>query len=203
MIAPIADKSWFMNRLFSVLGAIAVTSLVSTASSSQPGGWTTYNDPQAGFSISYPPGWRIDRRFVYVGFGPDHEIHGVAFQIPQTLAKGTNLSSSLTGVSVDTVPAGRACDAARFIPDPNDLRTLKNAGRVWSTANTQDAGAGNFYDSAVFALPGTEPCLAVRYLIHSTNIGNYDPGTVREFDRAALIRTFAAIRHTLRLRTDR
>jgi hypothetical protein len=190
-------------KLVSALVSIAVASLISTATSSAPGGWTTYSDPQAGFAISYPAGWRVDRRFVYVGFGPDHEIHGVAFLIPVTLAKGTNLSASLTGISVETVPSGRRCDATRFIPDPQDLRTLKNAGRTWSTANAQDAGAGNLYDVAVFALPGSVPCLAVRYLIHSTNIGNYDPGSVREFDRAALIRTFAAIRHTLRLKTDR
>jgi hypothetical protein len=67
----------------------------------------------------------------------------------------------------------------------------------------QDAGAGNLYDVAIFALPGSNPCLAVRYTIHSTNIGNYDPGTVKPFDRTGLIKTFATIRRTLRLNGDR
>jgi len=201
MIAAIEGESKFMRRAAFVL-AIAASALTG-ASASSPQAWTTYADPQLGFTISYPAGWRVDRRFAYPGFGPDHEIHGVAFLVPGSLAKGTNLSSGMTGVTVESVPAGKKCDATRFIPDPRDLRTLKNAGRMWSTANTQDAGACNLYDVAVFALPGSEPCLAVRYIIHSTNLANYDPGTVRAFDRAALIRSFAAIRRTLRLRSDR
>jgi hypothetical protein len=168
-----------------------------------PHGWKTYTDAKLGFSISYPADWRIDRSYVFTGFGPDHDIHGVAFTIPQSLAKGTNLSPNMTNVSVETVSGPGACDATRFLPDPQDLRTLKNAGRTWSTANAQDAGAGNFYDIAVFALPGSKPCLAVRYFIHSTNIGNYDPGTVKAFDRVGLVKTFATIRRTLRLKGDR
>jgi len=39
----------------------------------------------------------------------------------------------------------------------------------------------------------------VRYFIHSTNIGNYDPGTIKAFDQAALVARFDAIRKTLRL----
>jgi len=168
-----------------------------------PAGWKTYRDTTLGFSIDYPSGWRVDRAHVYPGFGPDHEIHGVAFEIPRAMAKGTNLSTSLTNVSVESVPGRGTCDATRFLPDLQDLRTLKNAGRVWSTANFQDAGAGNLYDIAVFAIPGTSPCMAVRYMIHSTNIGNYDPGTVKAFDQVSLIRTFAKIRQSLRLKSDR
>jgi hypothetical protein len=168
-----------------------------------PAGWKAYSDSKAGFAIFYPAGWSVNRNYVYPGFGPDHDIHGVLFGVPESLTRGTNLSTSLTGVSVESVTGNGKCDATRFIPESQDLRTLKDAGRVWSTANTQDAGAGNFYDVAVFALPVTKPCLAVRYTIHSTNIGNYDPGTVKAFDRTGLIKKFAAIRHTLRLRGDK
>jgi hypothetical protein len=41
-------------------------------------------------------------------------------------------------------------------------------------------------------------CTAVRYLVHSTNIGNYEPGAVREFDRPALIDLFDQIRRSYR-----
>jgi hypothetical protein len=162
----------------------------------------TYHDPRGMFIVSYPPGWKVDTDYVFAGFGPDHEIHGVAFFVPDSLTTGTNLSPSLTGVSIETLPAKGSCNAARFLPDPAEPRTLKNAGRTWSTANMQDAGAGNFYDFAVFALPGRKPCIAVRYTIHSTNIGNYDPGTVKPFDRVSLIRSFAAIRQSLRLKGE-
>jgi hypothetical protein len=133
----------------------------------------------------------------YVGFGPDHEIHGVALQIPQSLTKGTNLSAHATSLSVEGVP-GNSCDAARFIPNPPNQKTVRDGGRIWSTASTSEGAAGNFYDIAVFALPESSPCLAVRYTIHSTNISNYDPNTVHPFDRTGLLKTLEAIRHTLR-----
>ncbi len=185
-----------------VAGAALILAAHAAPAPVVPADWKSYSDTANGFSISYPADWKLERRYSYVGFGPDHEIHGVAFAIPASMAAGTNLSSNMTTVSVETLPDKGICDARRFIPEPQDLKTLKNAGRVWSTANTADAGAGNLYDVAVFALPGTSPCLAVRYVIHSTNIGNYDPGTVKAFDRVALIRKFAAIRHTLRLKSD-
>lgn len=113
------------------------------------------------------------------------------------MAKGTNLSSDLTNVSVESRTARGTCDARRFIPDPGDMHDVHAGGRLWSVATQQDAGAGNFYDITVFALKNSNPCLAVRYFIHSTNVGNYDPGTVREFDRTALMRAFDKIRATL------
>ena len=38
---------------------------------------------------------------------------------------------------------------------------------------------------------------AVRYFIHSSNIGNYPEGAVREFDRQALLNQFDQIRRSL------
>ncbi len=74
-----------------------------------------------------------------------------------------------------------------------------DGGHTWSVATSGDAGAGNFYDETVYALAGSRPCLAIRYFIHSTNIANYDPGTIKEFDRSALVTMFDRIRSTLAL----
>lgn len=162
-------------------------------------GWQTYKDQRLGYSISYPASWKPDTNYIYAGFGPDHEIHGVAFQIPQTLTKGTNLSANLTSLSVEGLP-GNHCRAARFIPNPSYQKMVQDGGRSWSTAKSSEGAAGNFYDTVVFALPESSPCLAVRYSIHSTNISNYDPGSVQPFDRVGLLKTFATIRHTLRVK---
>jgi len=185
-----------------MLAVLAAAALASGAPAQAggpavPAGWRTYTNMALGYSLSYPRGWRVDPKYMYVGFGPDYPIEGVAFEIPPAMAKGTNLSSHLTNVSVETRQARGPCDARRFIPDPADMRDVREFGRVWSVATTSDAGAGNFYDITVFVLKGSSPCLAVRYFIHSTNIGNYDPGTVRKFDRAALMRVFDRVRRTL------
>jgi hypothetical protein len=49
----------------------------------------------------------------------------------------------------------------------------------------------------VYAVEGSAPCTAVRYFLHSTNIGNYPEGAVREFDRAGLRAAFDAVRNSL------
>ena len=73
-------------------------------------------------------------------------------------------------------------------------------GTEYSFATTSDAGAGNFYEEHIYALPYSKPCTAIRYLIHSTNIANYDPGTKTEFNRPALLQTFDVIRDSLTTR---
>lgn len=191
----------YFRRYAVFAGLACLLSLGAAAASPSrvPAGWLTHKNPILGYSISYPRGWRVDPAYVYPGFGPDHEIRGVGFQIPKALAKGTNLSISLTGTSVESVPPGKRCDARRFLADAQNVRTVRQDGRVWSVADGSDAGAGNFYEISVFVLATRTQCLAVRTLIHSTNIANYDPGTVKPFDREALIATFDRIRRSLKL----
>ncbi len=167
-----------------------------------PHGWKTFADRTLGYTISYPSSWRVVRDAVYPGFGPDHPITGTAFEIPKAMTRGTNLSSNLTYVSVESVavPRGKRCDVKLFMPDPENVHLQREGGRTWIVGGTSDAGAGNFYEITAYALANSKPCLAVRYFIHSTNIGNYDPGTVREFDKAALRAKFDAIRKTLKTR---
>jgi hypothetical protein len=89
------------------------------------------------------------------------------------------------------------CTASDFSSQPVIATTTTINNREYSFASTSDAGAGNFYEEHIFALPYSRPCTAIRYFIHSTNIANYDPGAIKEFDKAALLKQFDAIRDTL------
>jgi hypothetical protein len=179
--------------------ALAIASLAMSAGASPnpPAGWKTYTNHVLGYSISYPADWRMDVNYVYAGFGPDYPIMGVAFEIPAAMTAATNLKSRLTNVSVESRDRPGACDARRFIPNPADAHDITEYGRTWSVATQRDGGAGHRYDITVFVAKETSPCIAVRYFIHSMNIDHYDPGTVREFDRAALMANFDAVRRTL------
>lgn len=162
-----------------------------------PADWETFASSEYGFSLRYPPGYTINGGYVYQGLGPGHDITGVSFTIPAAMTDGTNLSDD-TRLSVETLPDVTSCTADLFLPAGADTPTeTTEYGTDYSVASLSDAGAGNLYDETVYALVGTSPCLAVRTFIHSTNLANYDPGTVTAFDEAALTAQFDAIRKTL------
>ncbi|HSM96824.1 MAG TPA: hypothetical protein VLT91_12320 [Rhizomicrobium sp.] len=164
------------------------------------GAWHTYRDTKLGFSISYPDGWRLDPDHVYGALGPGKEIHGVAFVVDPKFTAGTNLSDD-SYLAVEVLPDARTCTASLFLDDAIDKPRVKTSasGMTWSVQDGVDQGAGNAYDETVQAAIGTQPCLATRAMAHSTNIGNYDPGTVREFNRAAFNRTIDRMRESFRI----
>lgn len=165
---------------------------------SDPGGLPqVYADGVAGFSVRYPAKYSVDSDYHYQALGPGKDIYGVKFTIASSTTTGTNLSSFDTGVSVEMLPNTVACSAELFLGEGAEVSQVTDNDTEYSVGEFSGAGAGNFYEEKVWALPGTNPCVGVRYFIHSTNIHNYDPGTVAEFDRAALLSQFDAIRRTL------
>jgi hypothetical protein len=87
--------------------------------------------------------------------------------------------------------------AALFLDTIQSTSTATEGDVAYEVARGGGAGAGNLYDETIWMIPGYT-CTAVRYLVHSTNIGNYEPGAVREFDRPALIDLFDQIRRSYR-----
>jgi hypothetical protein len=167
------------------------------ATAAQAAAWHHYTDATLGYRIAYPAGWTIDTGYAFSGLGPGKEIKGVAFTIPASMTTGTNLAGD-TKLSVESLP-GSGCTPAQFVDPANDVRTLHANGRTYVAATSEDAGAGNRYETAIFVIQGTSPCIAVRYFVHSAAIGNFDPGAVQAFDHAKLIAAFDRIRATLRL----
>jgi len=49
-------------------------------------------------------------------------------------------------------------------------------------------GAGNIYEQEIYRAVKNNVCYEVIYFIHSSNIGNYTPGAVTEFDRNSLMK---------------
>ena len=188
-------------RKIACIGVVALTFAQASPAfaDSAPAGWQAYTDAKLGYSISYPQDWKTDPNFVSVSLGPDHEIKGVAFVIPQSMTLGTNLEVSNTEMSVESI-AGRNCTAPQFVNPAQNIHKLNADGRTYTAATSRDAAAGNRYDTMLFILDGTEPCIAVRHMIHYSAIQNYDPGTVRPFDRANLDKLFDSMRATLKLK---
>lgn len=159
--------------------------------------WVSFKSPSYGFSIRYPRDYTVDPAYRYE-LGPSEEISGVSFTIPEAMTKDTNLSDD-TYISVETLPDAVSCTAGPFLDADNadKVRDVKEGNTEYSVAEHDEGAAGNVYEEHVFALIGTSPCLAVRYLIHSGELGAYAPGTARAFDEPALLRQFDKIRKSL------
>ncbi len=151
------------------------------------------------FSVVYPAEFSVSDSYVYDKVNPKKPIYGVKFSIPVAMATGTNLSSFDTGISVEQLPRAKNCTGDIYLAADVKPTSITENGVEYSVATSSEAAAGNVYEEAVYALVGSAPCTALRYFIHSTAIGNYDPATIREYDRGALLGEFDKIRHSLRI----
>lgn len=149
------------------------------------------------FSVVYPSNFSKDELYSYMGF-EKKPIAGVKFTIPMTVATGTNLSAD-SYLSIESLPRAKNCTADIYVPSDVKAVQMTEGTTVYSVATTSEAGVGNLYEEYVYAFPGSAPCIAVRYFIHSMQIANFEPGAVHEFDRAALLTAFDEIRRSLTL----
>lgn len=161
---------------------------------------TTYAYPPLGFSIQYPKNYSINESYMYQGLG-EEGIPGIKVTVPKDVSDKTNLSSD-SGVSIEYVPNAETCTASIFLYGNPTATTMTDGGVSYSVATDSGAGAGNIYEEKVYALAGANPCIAVRYFIHSTQLANYPEGTKKAFDREQLLAEFDAIRHSLTLKNQ-
>src|SRR3989344_3246773 len=152
------------------------------------------------FTIAYPSTYSVDDAHAYDQF-EGKSIAGVKFTIPESETVGTNLSSD-THLSVESLPRAQNCTGDIYIVPNVKAVDLTVGSTTYSVATSTGAAAGNIYEEQVFAIKDSKPCTAVRYFIHSSNIGNFAPAegestSVKEFDRSALLRAFDEIRDSL------
>ncbi len=155
------------------------------------------------FSIQYPPNYILDDAYSYEKF-KGKSIVGVKFVIPESFASGTNLSAQGTGVSVEMLPRAKKCTADIYILEDVKAIDLTMGSTTYSVATTSGVAVAsdNFLEEQVFAVKNSSPCVAVRYSLNSTAIGDAPPAqagepAMREFDHSALIRAFDDIRNSL------
>jgi hypothetical protein len=156
----------------------------------------SYSNSALGFSINIPKDYTTDESYLYQALGPGKDIKGVKFTIPESLSEGTNLGSD-SYLSVEEIPGAAECSASMFLEQGTNIKSLTENGVDYSFAFSSGAAAGNRYDETVYAIPGSDPCLAIRYFIHYSVFENYPEGAVRRFDEQALINQFDQIRRTL------
>ncbi len=73
-------------------------------------------------------------------------------------------------------------------------------GVTFTESASTGVGAGNVYEQTYYRALQDGMCFEITYFIHYGNIGNYDPATVTEFNRGALIQSFDEVLSTFTLR---
>jgi len=165
--------------------------------------WSIFASSSMGVSFKYPQGYTLAPQ-QYTELGPGKTIFGVKAVIPPGEATGTNLADdsylSVEEISTSTPQiSGGWCTPTLFLGlGPKDsLQQVSDNGTNYLTASSTGAGAGNRYEEWVWTLPGTDPCVAVRYFIHYSVIENYPPGKVEAFNEQQLLSEFDGIRRSL------
>lgn len=151
------------------------------------------------FSVVLPEEYTVEENYVHE-VSPTQRVAGVRFIVPSSIATGTNLSTD-SAITIESVPQPSVCTAELFTDYPDQKPDIVTEnGKTYSVIKTADAGAGNRYEESIYAIEGTDPCIAVRYFIHSTAVENYPAGTVKEFDKQKLLNEFEKIRQSLILK---
>lgn len=158
-----------------------------------PGGqWSVYATPVLGV-IQYPTAFTIREDHRYSA-GPAEEVRGVAFVVSTEETEATNLAGD-SYLSIEHV-ATSSCKGSHFLNPIVTEERIVDQGTSYTVLRGGGAAAGNLYEEIVYV---TQNCFAIRYFIHTTRVENYEPGTVREYDRAALLSIFDAMRRSYRL----
>jgi hypothetical protein len=187
-------------------------SATTTTSSAAPSTTTTvpeiipgvasvlYEDTQYGFSLYRPESSAIHTQD-FEGYLPLTQTPVVAIVLPAALFEGTNLGEAGVYVGASSSPA---VTSSWNLPSAENgeisAGTVTLGGVSFAVFTSTGAAAGNIYEERIYRALRDGVCLEIVELLHSSNIGNYDPGTVVEFDKAkfqgyleAIVRTFSVV----------
>jgi hypothetical protein len=111
----------------------------------------------------------------------------------------TNLFEAyfLFGSSTDAQALSTCTQPASLAGPETVIGDVTINGASFTKSEGGGVGAGNIYEQTYYRSMHNGACYEITYFIHYGNIGNYDPGKVKEFDRAALLQKLDQILSTL------
>lgn len=179
---------------------VSPSSTTATISEIIPGAASVgYEDKQFGFSLYRPQNSAVETQ----GFGaylPLTQAPVVAITLPMELFEGTNLIEAGVYIGASSSPA----IASKWnLPTAESgevpAGTVEVSGILFAVFTSTGAAAGNIYEERVYRALRNDTCFEIVELLHSGNIGNYEPGVV-EFDRGkfqsylkAIVQTFSFV----------
>jgi hypothetical protein len=147
--------------------------------------WKTYSNQTNGYEISYPVANIQHVTATESGLlNPNVKVQREKFTVAESFTKGTNLSSD-SGMIIEIYNSAYLCQADYIPAGFQDAQTATIKGVKYSVAVSDGAAAGNRYQQKVYKTLQNNKCISIFVNTHSTNIGNYEPGTIKEFNKAS------------------
>lgn len=120
--------------------------------------WETYTSKDPAFSIQYPKDTDVQTNYVDP-LAPEYlRVSGVNFVLPKKLSVGSTVVYAAVAVEYAKTDA---CDAQLFLPAATTTRSVTKGGREYSVASILYADSSRASQERVFALPDSNPCIAV------------------------------------------
>lgn len=142
----------------------------------------TYSSATYGFTFDYSTSMEL----VTPTYG-NLKDEVVQVQIPTKAYAGTNFDDAAISVSVQSAKSLNDCLALTPPEGSDGFKTKATINGVdFYMTNSNDAGAGNFYEFKVYRTvknPG-RTCIEISETIHTSNIGNYTPGAVAQVNQS-------------------
>jgi membrane-bound inhibitor of C-type lysozyme len=155
----------------------------------------TFTDNGKTFSFAYPNQYILhggdfgySQDWSYATNNSDMGLLLARVDIPRTFFTGkTNFGEAKFTVGTSADPdAVKSCLKYQY-GETGTTTTVTINGRQFAKIQFTDVGAGNYYDVTSYRTVYNEQCYAVEYIVHSSNIYNYDPSQgVKEFDKAKI-----------------
>lgn len=154
--------------------------------------WRVYANSAANYEILYPADFTVKENTDLSQFG---FATGTEFVVPNDLMDGTNLVEGKIAISKRDAGTG---DCFPVLENQTALKRFDTPTITFFTTTGDGVGAGNRYQTIAYATMKDGFCYDLDMLLHSGNIGMYDPSNrPREFDYAKfsalfeeMVRTF-------------
>lgn len=159
-----------------------------------------YADPQGRYTLSYSDEFAPmnSGNILPFKFAPDFALQ----YIETTQYVRTNLSESYFTIGSSTdAQAVATCTEPASLGGPETIpQEVTINGVVYAKSQGTGVAAGNIYDQIFYRTVHRDTCYEITYFMHYTNIGNYEPGAVSEFDRDLLLQKFDEVLSSLVLK---
>lgn len=137
-----------------------------------------YANSTYGVSLQYPAGFTF-ADVTYANL--DQKI--VQFALDRSNYPGTNFSDAGVAVSMQSTASLKQCLQINLPENAKGFKETRDInGTTFYIGQATGVGAGNIYNSRVYRAYRNNSCYEIEETIHTSNIGNYEPGTVKEVD---------------------